>query len=182
MLQNDQMPYVQSGDLEDVAAPIDFIGLNYYNRNLARANTPDNLPPSIFQAEKTPENWTEMGWENYPDGLYQTLMRLYVDYQVPKIYVTENGASYSTPPNENNQVPDQLRLNYLNTHFAAAHQAIESGAPLAGYFVWSLLDNFEWGFGYSQRFGIVRVDFETQKRIPKGSALWYSKVITENAI
>ncbi|HNB52053.1 MAG TPA: GH1 family beta-glucosidase [Anaerolineales bacterium] len=180
MLQDDQMPYILPGDLDTIAAPIDFIGLNYYNRGLARADVPDNAPQTVFQAPKDPDHWTEMDWEIYPDGLFNTLMRLYVEYQAPKIYVTENGASYSTPPNNEGRVPDQRRLNYLQSHFAAAHKAMECGAPLAGYFVWSLMDNFEWAFGYAQRFGIVWVDFETQQRIPKDSALWYKQVIADN--
>jgi beta-glucosidase len=180
LLSDDQMLYVQDGDLDAIAAPIDFLGLNYYNRNLARANVPNNAPQTVFQAPKNPDNWTEMDWEIYPDGLYQTLMRLYVEYQVPKIYITENGASYSTAPNGNGRVPDQRRLNYLRSHFAATQQAIGCGAPVAGYFVWSLMDNFEWAFGYAQRFGIVWVDFETQQRIPKDSALWYKQVVAAN--
>jgi beta-glucosidase len=96
--------------------------------------------------------------------------------------VTENGASYGTGPAANGQVADKERLAYLREHFRAAHRAIENGVPLAGYFVWSLMDNFEWGKGYTQRFGIVWVDYETQERIPKESALWYRDVIARNGL
>lgn len=118
----------------------------------------------------------------YPEGLYQILNRLYFNHQVPKIYITENGASYADGPDENGRVPDKRRLTYLKAHFEAAHRAIANGVPLAGYFVWSFMDNFEWGYGYSQRFGIVWVDYETQERILKDSALWYKQVIADNGV
>ena len=121
-----------------------------------------------------------MDWEIYPTGLANVLERVCFNYQPRKMYVTENGASYSTPPDENGNVPDVHRTSYLRTHFAAAHRAIQAGVPLAGYFVWSLMDNFEWSQGYNQRFGIVWVDFATQKRIPKDSAKWYKGVIRKN--
>jgi beta-glucosidase len=174
------MDFVQDGDLKTIAAPMDFLGINYYHRDLKRVDDPQNEPQKIFPLPKTPENWTEMGWENYPDGLMSVLARYYFDYQPLKIYITENGASYSTPPDEYGNVSDVHRINYLRTHLAAAYRAIQAGVPLAGYFVWSLLDNFEWAHGYSQRFGIVWVDYETQKRILKDSAKWYKCVIKKN--
>ena len=176
----DGLDFVEPSDMDTVAVPTDFIGLNYYNRNVHRSNAPDNEPQLVFPKPKTPENWTEMDWENYPEGLTGILGRVYFNYNPFKIYVTENGASYSTGPDENGNVPDEHRTDYLRTHFAAAHRAIQAGVPLAGYFVWSLLDNFEWAFGYSQRFGIVWVDYETQKRTLKDSAKWYKKVIKKN--
>lgn len=175
-----RLNFVRESDLETIAVPTDFIGLNYYSRNLHRSTAPDNEPQIVFPKPKTPENWTEMDWENYPDGLTGVLGRIYFHYNPFKIYITENGASYSTPPDEKGDVHDELRINYLRTHFAAAHRAIQAGVPLAGYFVWSLLDNFEWSHGYSQRFGIVWVDYETQKRTLKDSAKWYKGVIRKN--
>ena len=172
--------FVKAGDLQAIATPLDFLGVNYYNRGLVRVNHPNNEPQKIFPSAKTPENWTEMDWENYPDGLLSVLARYYFDYQPLKIYVTENGASYSTPPNGNGGVPDEHRIQYLRTHIAAVHRAIEAGVPMAGYFAWSLMDNFEWAKGYAQRFGIVWVDYETQERIPKDSAKWYKGVIKKN--
>jgi beta-glucosidase len=174
------LDFVQAGDMDVIAVPTDFVGLNYYSRHIYRANTPDNDPQTVFAQPGTPEHWTEMGWEIYPDGLAHVLKRLYFNYQPRKIYVTENGASYSTPPDEKGNVPDELRTNYLRTHFAAMYRAIQAGVPLAGYFVWSLMDNFEWSHGFSQRFGIIWVDYETQKRILKDSAKWYKGVIRKN--
>ena len=174
------LDFVQSGDLDTIATPTDFIGLNYYSRNVYRANGDDNEPQTVFPQPKMPEHWTEMGWEIYPDGLTNILGRVYFNYQPRKLYITENGASYSTPPDENGNVADELRIHYLRTHFAAAHRAIQMGVPLAGYFVWSLMDNFEWSWGYMQRFGLIWVDYETQKRILKDSAKWYKRVIRKN--
>ena len=177
------MTCVQPGDLAAIAVPLDFLGLNYYYRNLSRSSTVDELdnePPNVFQAPKTPYTWTEMPWEIYPQGLYEVLMRVHLEYKPRKLYVTENGASFSDGPDASGRVRDTRRLNYLRDHFAAARKAIDHGVPLAGYFIWSLMDNFEWGYGYSQRFGSVWVDFATQQRILKDSALWYGEVIAEN--
>ena len=176
------MDFVQPGDMDIIATPIDFIGLNYYSRNLIRADGADNDPQIEFPQPKTPEHWTEMGWENYPAGLTGILGRVYFNYQPRKLYITENGASYSTPPDEKGNVRDEHRTNYLRQHFAAMHRAIQAGVPLAGYFLWSLMDNFEWSHGYAQRFGIIWVDFETQKRILKDSAKWYKRVIKKNGL
>ncbi len=174
------MDFIQPGDMEVISTPIDFMGLNYYSRRVHRVNTPDNDPQIVFEHPKTPEHWTEMGWENHPDGLTGILGRVYFNYQPRKLYVTENGASYSTPPDEKGNVPDENRTHYLRTHFIAVHKAIQSGVPVAGYFLWSLLDNFEWSWGYMQRFGIIWVDYETQKRYIKDSGKWYRNVIKKN--
>ena len=178
-LQNG-MNSIKSGDLEAIAVPTDFLGVNYYNREVFRSNTPGNDPQTVFEKPKTPENWTEMGWENFPQGLTSLLSRLYFEYQPLKVYVTENGASYSTPPDANGEVHDTLRLDYYKTHIAAVHRAMQAGVPMAGYFAWSLMDNFEWARGYAQRFGIVWVDFNTQERILKDSAKWYKALIKKN--
>jgi len=108
------------------------------------------------------------------------LNRLYFEYKPPKIYITENGTSFMDGPDESGRIPDSRRISYLRDHFAAAHRAMQNGIPLAGYFVWSLMDNFEWAKGYQQRFGVVWVDYETQQRTPKDSAKWYSGVIADN--
>jgi beta-glucosidase len=121
-----------------------------------------------------------MGWEIYPQGLSNLLNRLSFEYQIPKLYVTENGCSDAAAPNAEGRVPDVRRQNYLCDHFAAAQRAIQTGVPLAGYFVWSLMDNFEWAKGYTQRFGLVWVDYVTQQRIPKDSALWYRDIIASH--
>jgi beta-glucosidase len=172
---------VASCDLKAIAEPTDFLGVNYYNRTVVRSDVPehDNLPRTVFLAPES--DWTEMGWEVHPDGLYRILCRLHFDYAPGPIYVTENGASWSDPPDGRGRIPDHRRLEFLREHFRAAHRAIQAGVPLKGYFVWSLLDNFEWDRGYGQRFGIVWVDYDTQARLPKDSARWYRRVIESNS-
>jgi beta-glucosidase len=121
-----------------------------------------------------------MGWEVAPQSLYRMLNRLYFEYQVPAIYITENGAAFPDEVSEDGQVHDERRRAYLEAHFRATHRAMQCGVPVRGYFVWSFMDNFEWSFGYTKRFGIVYVDFETQQRIVKDSGTWYSRVIAQN--
>ncbi|GAG39205.1 unnamed protein product, partial [marine sediment metagenome] len=169
-------------DLDTIAAQTDFLGVNYYTTIVLRDEVipeGENQPP----VSAVPEvECTDMGWPINPDGLYQLLNRLHFEYQPGKLYITENGASYSDGIDKDGRIRDQRRLNYLSQHFAAAHRAIECGVPLAGYFVWSLIDNFEWNKGYAQRFGLIWVDYETQQRIPKDSALWYKQVIADNGL
>ncbi len=175
------MSYVRNGDLSAIAARTDYLGVNYYTRAVKRSTEipeEENFSRSIHQAPK--DEWTEMGWEVYPDGLYRLLCRLYFDYQPEKIYITENGASYKDVLTEDGQIHDTLRTTYLQQHLAAAHRAVSAGVPLEGYFVWSLLDNFEWARGYHQWFGLVSVDYDTQKRTIKDSGKWYSSVIRKN--
>lgn len=171
------MDFIQPGDYQAIAVQTDFLGVNYYTRSVVRAeNAPDNLPQTRFA--DLPR--TEMNWEVYPEGLYKLLNRLHFHYEVPKLYITENGVSYMTGPDTDGRVRDENRRVYLRDHFHACHRAIQNGVPLAGFFVWSLMDNFEWAKGYQQRFGMVWVDYETQQRIPKDSALWYRDVIAAN--
>lgn len=180
------MDFVNEGDLTAIAAPCDFLGVNYYTRQLARDQnvSPDlNLPPTVFQAPKNDRDWQEMvDWEVYPDGLFNVLAWLYFEYQPGAFYITESGASWSDSPDAAGRVRDIRRIDFLQRHFAAAHRAIQIGVPLKGYFVWSLMDNLEWGYGFSQRFGLIWVDFETQQRILKDSARWYSRVIAANGL
>ena len=181
----DGLTFVKEGDLKAISVQTDFLGLNYYTRMLSRSEEipeAQNLPPTVIQAPKNDVNWMEMGWEIYPQGLFEVLSWLYYEYKIPRIYITENGCSFSDGPDEKGQVHDQRRINYLNDHFTAAKNAMDNGIPLAGYFVWSLMDNFEWGLGFSQRFGLIWVDFDTQQRLLKDSALWYLRVIAENGI
>lgn len=174
------LDFVQADDFAAAAAPTDYLGINYYTRSIARdQNAPDNHPQVI---DPSTNEHTEMGWEVYADGLFELLTRLHTDYRIPKIYITENGASYSDGPNGDGRVSDTRRLNYLRDHLMASHRAIENGVPLAGYFAWSFMDNFEWAKGITQRFGLVWVDFETLQRIPKDSAWWYKEVIAHNAM
>jgi beta-glucosidase len=170
------MDVVRPGDLEIVAAPTDFLGANYYTREVMAAGP----RPGEWQAVLLDAPRTEMGWEIYPQGLYQLLLRLHSAYDVPKIYITENGVSYLDGPGADGQVHDERRTSYLRDHLAACQRAMSAGVPLAGYFYWSLIDNFEWGHGYEQRFGIVHVDYQTQQRTPKDSFFWYRDAIAAN--
>lgn len=173
------MEFVQPGDMEAIAASTDFLAVNYYTRAVLRdEEAAGNLPQTVFPSGEE----TAMGWEIYPNGLYELLCRLHFAYQIPKLYITENGCAYSDGPGDDDKVRDKRRISYLHRHFAATQRAIQAGAPVQGYFVWSLMDNFEWAKGYDQRFGMVWVDFETQQRIPKESAHWYSGVIGQNGV
>ncbi|RLD03097.1 MAG: beta-glucosidase [Chloroflexi bacterium] len=174
----DSINFIEEGDLETIAAPTDFLGVNYYTRAVVRAT--EGVMPEQVKVETS--DYTDMNWEIHPVSLTELLNRLYYDYRPRKIYITENGASYATAPNKEGRVEDTKRLEFLQGHFNAAHRALQDGVPLAGYFVWSFMDNFEWGEGYGERFGITWVDFDTQERIPKDSALWYSKVIEANGL
>ena len=177
------MTMVKAGDLEAIAAPADFLGVNYYNRSIIRSEAiPEEANEAPVRALAPADEWTEMGWEVYPPGLHQTLMRVHLHYGPRKMYVTENGCSYSTGPDAAGRVADARRVAYFREHLRAAHRAIADGAPLAGYFAWSLMDNYEWERGYGQRFGIVHVDYESQSRTPKDSALFLAKVFAQNAV
>jgi beta-glucosidase len=180
-LPSDWSSLVRPRDLETIAVPTDFLGVNYYNRAVVRSDVPEaeNLPRTVFLAPES--EWTEMGWEVHPDGLYQMLCRVHFDYGPRRMFVTENGASWTDVPEASGRVPDEKRRVFVKEHLRAARRAVEAGVPLHGYFVWSLLDNFEWDRGYSQRFGIVWVDYATQRRIPKDTALWYRRVIAGNS-
>ena len=123
-----------------------------------------------------------MDWEVYPPGLYNILGRLHFDYRFPAIYITENGAAFPDFITADGEVDDQDRLSYIKRHLDMVLKAVEIGVPVKGYFVWSMMDNFEWAHGYSKRFGIVYVDYKTQKRIIKSSGKWYQKFIRENSV
>ncbi len=173
------LDFVQPGDMAAITAPIDFVGVNYYFRSIDRSEAiPEakNAPRTLFPVP----NPTTMGWEVYPEGLYELLARLKKEYSFPAYYVTENGAACADQVGPDGRVDDPRRVAYLADHFAQAARAIAEGIPLKGYFVWSLMDNFEWAHGYSQRFGLVYVDYKTLARIPKTSAKWYSSIIKEN--
>jgi beta-glucosidase len=175
--------FVHPDDLQAIAAPTDFVGVNYYNRAVTRSEKvaeSDNLPRTI--PPPAPSECTDIGWEIYPDGLFQVLLRVHLEYRPRKILVTENGAAYSDAPDATQRVADARRIAYFRDHLLATHRAIEAGAPVTGYFAWSLLDNYEWDQGYSQRFGITWVDYTTQRRIPKDSAFFYRQVIRANAV
>ncbi|NJN17014.1 MAG: beta-glucosidase [Oscillochloris sp.] len=174
----DGMNFVQPGDMATIATPTDFLGANYYTREVIAAGETD----WDWQLVTLDTERTAIGWEIYPQGFYELLLRLYSHYRFPKIYVTENGASYAEGPDSAGRVRDERRVRYLRQHFGAAQRAISAGVPLGGYFVWSLLDNFEWAKGYNDRFGLVHVNYETQQRTPKDSFAFFKQVIAENAV
>lgn len=176
------LDFVAAGDLEAIAVPTDFLGVNYYTRAILKSDGDPNrnLQSLMFTSEAA--ETTDMGWEVYPEGLYNLLNRLHFEYRPPKLYITENGCSYDDGPDETGTIADDRRLSYLRQHFRAAHRAMQNGVPLAGYFVWSFFDNFEWAEGYRQRFGLVWVDYDTQQRLPKQSANWYREVIARNGL
>ncbi len=171
------LDFIREGDLESMAPPIDFLGVNYYTSLAVGAGREESEEPVVAPGPNPPEGFTEMGWEITPEALPRYLWELYERYHPSQIIVTENGASYSDGPDANGVVNDQRRIDYLHRHVEALAQAIDDGLPVGGYFCWSLLDNFEWGHGFSQRFGLVWVDFETQTRIPKASFEWYRRTI-----
>lgn len=176
LMQEMAAELIQPSDLATIAAPLDFLGINYYRRSVVKSD-PTN-PNNVIELH--PEGiYTTMDWEIYPEGLYALLTRLQRDY--PSHYmITENGASSNDVPAASGHVYDELRLDYFREHFRQAHRAINAGVKLDGYFVWSLMDNFEWAFGYERRFGIIYVDYQTQQRIIKESGHWYSRVIANN--
>ncbi|HET9809465.1 MAG TPA: family 1 glycosylhydrolase, partial [Candidatus Limnocylindria bacterium] len=151
-----------------------FLGINYYSRQVVRAAPAELLASQQVQVPDAPH--TTMGWEVYPEGLSEILQRVERDYRPRALYVTENGASFDDQLRQG-RVSDPDRTRYLAQHFAEAARAISAGVPLEGYFVWSLLDNFEWNNGYSKRFGIVHVDYATQRRTDKESARWYREFL-----
>jgi beta-glucosidase len=161
-------PVVLDGDLEAISAPLDFLGVNNYFRFVVSAGADGP------QIERDPEaQETDMGWEVYPDGLHRLLVRVAHDYGPPAIYVTENGAAFGDVRVHDGRVHDPERTAYIASHIDAVSRAVADGAPVKGYFVWSLLDNFEWAYGYSKRFGIVYIDYPTLERVPKDSFYWY---------
>lgn len=168
------LPDIMPGDMEQISVPTDFLGINYYSRHVI-ADAPGGRYTEIMAMPQEGEHCA-MGWEVYPDGLYAILRRVHADYAPHAIYVTENGAPYDDVLTDDGQIHDAERTSYLQRHFAAAAHAIRDGVPVKGYYVWSLIDNFEWAFGYSLRFGMVYVDFATQQRIVKDSGKYMAQV------
>jgi len=161
-------------DLSEIAkanVPIDFLGVNYYTRHII-SHWEDGFLDLGYHKNDSAEH-TQMDWEVYPDGLFQTLVYIQNAYYPPKIYITENGCAYEDPLPTDNVVDDPKRVEYVRSHIDSVEKAIAVGVPVAGYFAWSLLDNFEWAFGYERRFGLHYVDFDTLQRTPKASALYY---------
>ncbi|MFX1418738.1 MAG: GH1 family beta-glucosidase [Promethearchaeota archaeon] len=179
-------PLIPDDDLQLLKQnPLDFLGVNNYGCTRVNLNKPIDKTSDFYKLllPKKPEKGVEvsdMGIEVYPEGLYDLLKRVNRDYNHPLIYITENGMACKDEVIIDNIVQDDDRLSYLQRYLAAANRAMNEGVNLKGYFVWSLLDNFEWIEGYSKRFGLIRVNYETQERMWKKSALWYQDVITKN--
>ena len=182
---------IAPGDMVTIAAPLDFVGVNYYTRARVRRAWyvpflglwPEGFPVGMGSA--TPEaegresgrRYSEMGWEVYPAGLFEMLWLLKTEYGNPPVYVTENGAAYPDTLTADGRVHDEARRDYLEQHLSVVAAAARAGVDARGYFVWSLMDNFEWTYGYDRRFGLVYVDFATQRRVIKDSGLWYREFI-----
>jgi beta-glucosidase len=167
---------LQENDLATIGAPIDFLGVNTYRRHVVAAR---NGRPQIVRPAG---RYTTMDWEVYPAALHRLLVRLTEDYAPAAIYVTENGAAYEDVRSRDGRVHDSERIGYLEAHVGAVARALDAGVPVGGYFVWSLLDNFEWAEGYTKRFGLVYVDYPTLQRIPKDSFYWYRDLIARQAV
>nr|WP_269856428.1 GH1 family beta-glucosidase [Streptomyces sp. RPT161] len=167
---------IRTGDLAAIAAPLDWLGLNYYFRTVV-ADDPTGAPPYARQVYLPGVPRTAMDWEVHPGGLETMLMRLTEEYGARRILVTENGSAYPDTVGPDDQVDDPERAAYLSAHLAACARAVRRGAPLAGYFAWSLLDNFEWAYGYEKRFGLVHVDYGTQRRTVKASGRRYAETV-----
>jgi beta-glucosidase len=170
----ENMPEVRDGDMALIAQRLDYLGINYYSRNLYNA-----------QRQVTPvpgSEYTAMGWEVSAPTLRRILTRIHQDYRLPPIYITENGAAYQDEVSADGRIHDARRLEYVKNHLIQTKLAMEEGVDVRGYFVWSLMDNFEWSHGYTRPFGIVHVDFETRERIVKDSGEWYARVIEEGEV
>ena len=178
-LFGDAWPEWPQEDLAQIRQAIDFVGVNYYTRSVTRndARAWPQRASGVLQRRATR---TETGWEVYSQGLTDVLNWVSTRYGRPPIYITENGAAFYDPPTVDGRIQDPLRVAYLRAHLRAARAAMRQGVDLRGYFVWSLLDNFEWAHGYAKRFGIVHVDFATQQRTPKASARFYADVIASH--
>ena len=179
--------FVKDGDLDIIAAPLDFLGVNFYNPGTVTHTDAGDGGMAIWpgcddvKGVDTSDEHTAMGWPVEPSGMHDLLVRLHTDYGVPLI-ITENGAAYDDAVADDGQVHDAERLSYIQRHLGEVQRAIADGADVRGYFVWSLLDNFEWAWGYDKRFGVIRVDFDNQERTIKDSGHFYRSVVNANAV
>ena len=174
-IKQSDLNFIKDGDLKTISTPTDFLGVNYYSRAVIRDENIDEALNEKHKVTMGPK--TDFGWEVYPRGIYDLLKRLQDEYSVNEIMITENGCSYGDGPNENKKVNDVKRVEYHRSHIEQILIAVDEGIPCTGYFAWSLMDNFEWAEGYSQRFGLIWVDFDTLERIPKESYYWYQKFL-----
>ena len=172
---------VEPGDMATIRQPLDFYGVNYYNPMKIGAASEDSEIPFEF-CELVGYPTTDFGWPVVPDALREWLIMFRARFRaaLPPIMITESGCSYGMGPDENGVVDDQPRIDYLDAHLKAVATAVQRGVDVRGYYTWSLMDNFEWAEGYTQRFGLVHIDYETQERIPKRSFGWYADLIAEH--
>lgn len=175
----DAWPDFPAEDMRLLKQPVDFIGINYYTRSVTR-DDPAALPVRASRVRQPRHVHTELDWEVWPDALTDVLLWVTKRYGRIPLYVTENGSAFYDAPASGDLVDDPLRAWYLRNHLRAVHAAVSQGADVRGYFAWSLLDNFEWSHGFSKRFGLVHVDYATQRRTVKGSGRFYSEVIRTN--
>jgi beta-glucosidase len=184
------LEHIVDGDDKQIAQSVDMLGINYYSRHVVRAAQPGepsqvndawvSAPHAVKVATGRPT--TEMGWEIDHSGLFDILARVSADYSDVPIYITENGAAFADEVSPDGGVHDEQRIAYLASHFHAAHRAIQHGVDLRGYFVWSLMDNFEWAWGFTKRFGLIYVDYATQQRTIKDSGRWFADVASANRL
>ena len=171
---------IQPGDMDIIKVPLDFIGINLYSRVVV-ANDPEDKNTGARPFEPPDVEKTDFGWEVYPEAIYHLIMRIWSDYRLP-IYITENGCSYGDGPDEQGVVRDDRRISFLRRYIGQVGRAIGEGADVRGYYHWTSTDNFEWAEGYRQRFGLIYVDFPTQRRMIKNSGHWYRDLIRSNKI
>jgi beta-glucosidase len=180
---------IKAGDLDKVRAPLDFIGINLYYRIIASAPSAIErlahaqqwlFPVKMLGGQQGPK--TDNGWEVWPQALHDMVMQISRDFEHPQIEITESGCAYNDGPDASGAIHDPRRIDYHRQYLQALAHAIAGGADVRGYHAWSLLDNFEWAAGFSQRFGLAYVDFKTQQRTIKDSGRWYAKVAAENRV
>jgi beta-glucosidase len=170
----EDLPRIHDGDLALISQELDFVGINYYSRNVISA------AGKIERIEGS--EYTEMGWEVCAPAMRRMLVKVNNEYKLPPIYITENGVAFKDEISTDGKIHDPRRIDYLKQHFIQTHLAMQDGVDIRGYMVWSLMDNFEWAHGFSKPFGLVHTDFETQKRTIKDSGEWYADVIRKNEV
>ncbi|MGV8983365.1 GH1 family beta-glucosidase [Clostridium sp.] len=173
------LDFIVAGDLSIIATDMDFLGINYYSSSKIEYAPDSELK---FKGIDSGEEKTAMGWEICPNSLYELLIRIKSEYTKLPLYITENGAAFDDKVTKDNKVHDIERINFIKAHLKVIQRFIEEGGNLKGYYLWSFMDNFEWAFGYSKRFGMVYVNYDTQERIMKDSALWYKEVIKSRSL
>ena len=172
------MPKIQPDDMQTIATPIDYLGINFYRRSVIVQG--NEVPPVNYARVSPNGDYTDMDWEVSPHGLYDILRYVYENYHPQQLYVTENGAAFQDEISADGEIHDPLRKDYLKRHIEQVQRAINDGIPVNGYFVWSLMDNFEWAYGYGKRFGLIYVDYATQKRTIKNSGFYYANIRTNS--